>query len=373
MGSGARDAASAAASADPAAVAASRRAAGVKVCFSSDLHGNVDHLEKVLAKAVETDCDAIVLGGDLAPRGNGHGYHELGQLRDYLPHLPNGKPDWACEEALAYMQEGFERQGEWFETECIPRLAACAVPSVCMFGNSDWAGLMPRCHAAAAPTGGHVRFVEGEGDFFTLRKRRSSADGDGGGGGGEARAMACSLVPICAHKKKDWERCDTRTLAHTLARRPFMDPEGFGSGADGTGAVRVAIPLTDAHAEAHSIEASLERLIRRAPGGVAPPFWFIHAPPRDTVGDLCDGKEHVGSIAVLEAIKRRGPRATLHGHIHESVRNHGGRFKEKVVGEGGGETLVVSSGNDFKLEHPFAVVMDTADPDGATRVECTGG
>ena len=335
MGSGARDAASAAASADPAAVAASRRAAGVKVCFSSDLHGNVDHLEKVLAKAVETDCDAIVLGGDLAPRGNGHGYHELGQLRDYLPHLPNGKPDWACEEALAYMQEGFERQGEWFETECI-RAGRVRGAQRVHVGNSDWAGLMPRCHAAAAPTGGHVRFVEGEGDFFTLRKRRSSADGDGGGGGGEARAVACSLVPICAHKKKDWARCDTRTLAHTLARRPFMDPEGFGSGADGAGAVRVAIPLTDAHAEAHSIEASLERLIRRAPGGVAPPFWFIHAPPRDTVGDLCDGKEHVGAHRGPRGDKRRGPRATLHGHIHESVRNHGGGSRRRWSGKGAG-------------------------------------
>ena len=45
-----------------------------------------EHLRLVLREAERRECD-VDLGGDLAPRGNGYGYHELGALRDYLPHL----------------------------------------------------------------------------------------------------------------------------------------------------------------------------------------------------------------------------------------------------------------------------------------------
>jgi len=55
----------------------------------------------------------------------------------------------------------------WVTEVLVPMLAAHPTPSVCLFGNSDWGGLMPRCHAAAARASeaagapGHVRFVEG--------------------------------------------------------------------------------------------------------------------------------------------------------------------------------------------------------------------
>ena len=164
------------------------------MCFSSDIHGNVEHLRLVLREAERRECDVVILGGDLAPRGNGYGYHELGALRDYLPHLPNGKPDWASDRALEYMQEGYYRQGEWFTDVFIPELIACPVPSVSLFGNSDWAGLMPRCVAAASTSDSHVRFVDGEGEVFTIRSRRDPRRPDAAG-----RILRRVCVFACAH------------------------------------------------------------------------------------------------------------------------------------------------------------------------------
>ena len=99
-------------------------------------------------------------------------------------------------------------------------LERCAVPSVCLFGNSDWAGLLPLARAARTRKekegeDAHVRFAEGL-DVFTLRTRARDAVTR------EPLAtvdvLSCSLVPVCVHRKKDWERCDTQRLAETAAR-----------------------------------------------------------------------------------------------------------------------------------------------------------
>ena len=43
----------------------------------------------------------------------------------------------------------------------------------------------------------------------------------------------------------------------------------------------------------------------------------VHSPPRGHV-DVSSGGEHLGSVAVLEAIKAKRPRVALCGHIHEA-------------------------------------------------------
>ena len=73
--------------------------------FSSDLHGNDEHLERLLRHAEHVEAvDVVVLGGDLGPRGTGFGRDADG-MRDLLSHLPkrgDGKIDWTTDEALAY-------------------------------------------------------------------------------------------------------------------------------------------------------------------------------------------------------------------------------------------------------------------------------
>jgi Icc-related predicted phosphoesterase len=43
----------------------------------------------------------------------------------------------------------------------------------------------------------------------------------------------------------------------------------------------------------------------------------VHSPPRGHV-DTSSGGEHLGSIAVLDAIVAKRPRLALCGHIHEA-------------------------------------------------------
>ena len=62
------------------------------------------------------------------------------------------------------------------------------------------------------------------------------------------------------------------------------------------------------------------------------------------------------------------PDITLHGHIHESVEMHGGRFCELVRSRVGEKTtLVCSVGNDFTSEDPHCLVFDAADPERRVR------
>lgn len=338
----------------------------VKVCFTSDVHGNCGHLRRVLARATREGCDVVVLGGDLAPRGSGMGFDGK-TLRDTnLPHLPDGTPDWQHDGALTYMRDAFKRQGEWFTEVLIPMLAACDVPSVCLFGNSDWKSHLETCRRAAASTGGHVRFVQGEGDMFTIASRTTTAT--------TVDVMACSLVPLCNHKKKDWERMDTRDVRDTSDRAPVR--WGFVSAPGEEGGIkRCELPVTAEAAATTSMEAVLERLIascaEERKEKKPPAMWVLHPPPRDSIGDLTHRGERVGSIAIRRAIETHAPAVTLHGHIHESVEMHGGRFSEVVKsGEGGErETVIVSVGNDFKVENPYVIFLDTAAPRDARRVE----
>jgi Icc-related predicted phosphoesterase len=65
---------------------------------------------------------------------------------------------------------------------------------------------------------------------------------------------------------------------------------------------------------------------------------------------------HVGSIAIRRFIEARQPRATLHGHVHESARLTGA-WQERI-----GRTVCLSAAHDgpelalvrFDLENPAA-------------------
>ena len=349
MGSGARDAASAAASADPAAVAASRRAAGVKVCFSSDLHGTWTISRKFWRRLWR---QTATLSSSARPLGNGHGYHGSASCATTSP-ASNGKPDWACE-ALAYMQEGF--QNEVVRDGVHPRLAARGAQRV--RGKAigpPHAPVSRRCRAD------RIRSVR-RGRGGLLHPEKASVVG-----GRRRRRRRRRGAPWrvrsfpSARTKKDWERCDTRTW-RCLAG-PVHGPRGVRFGRTAPG-VRVAIPLTDAHAEAHSIGASPSVDSPRARRRRAS---LVHPPPRHRGGPPTEGarREH------------RGPR----GDKAARAEGDAARASTSPCGTMGGGSRRRWSGKgrrrwcppgDF-ARAPVAVVMDTADPDGATRVECTGG
>ena len=98
---------------------------GVKVCFTADLHGNTEHLKRILRCARDQGCDTVVLGGDLGPRGAGWGQPSDGKrIRDVLPHHDDGTIAWDHPDALTYMEEGFVQQRQWLLEEMMPLLEA---------------------------------------------------------------------------------------------------------------------------------------------------------------------------------------------------------------------------------------------------------
>ena len=113
-------------------------------------------------------------------------------------------------------------------------LAAHPIPTVCLC-NSDWR-LWPRCDRAAREAsekvGGPVGSVSGLGRVTCSPSRlwRDNSENDSPTGRQRQQrapvpvATVAPLVfpgPACAHKKKDWERCDTRDLRDTCRARTW--------------------------------------------------------------------------------------------------------------------------------------------------------
>lgn len=369
----------------------------MKVCFSADIHGSTDHLRRILRCATEQGCETVVLGGDLGPRGRGWG-KDPKRIRDILPHNNDGSIAWDHADCLTHMQEGFDRQGQWFVEEMMPLLEAHRTTVYIMPGNSDWKHhFQPGGTLDKLPSVGRancddecnefpqdspkVMIIDGEGQIFTLRST---------GGGPGVPALALSLVPISSHRKKDWERKDWRWQEEQQLE-PGASLDGFVSSGHEPGCVKrkrlSAKPGWDGwDGLDRSIETALDEALRVDGRREAPGIWFVHCPPRHTVGDLTSRGERVGSVALRAAIERHTPMATFHGHIHESVDQHDGTFKQHIAtmkrkpeeeaerARVGASTrdrcTVVSVGNDFRAEAPHVIVFDTDDPGNAVRVKC---
>ena len=63
---------------------------------------------------------------------------EKKRIRDILPHNNDGSIAWDHADCLKHMQEGFDRQGQWFVEEMMPLLEAHRTTVYIMPGNSDW-------------------------------------------------------------------------------------------------------------------------------------------------------------------------------------------------------------------------------------------
>jgi Icc-related predicted phosphoesterase len=279
---------------------------GVKVCFTADLHGNTEHLKRILRCARDQGCDTVVLGGDLGPRGAGWGQPSDGKrIRDVLPHHDDGTIAWDHPDALTYMEEGFVQQRQWLLEEMMPLLEAHSTSVYVMPGNSDWKAhfepggalskhpsvCQARDYSSLGGCTGHyrkVRIVDGEGQTFAL----SSIDDLN-----HVPVLGLSLVPISSHKKKDWERRDWRWQEENQIEAG-SSLDGFVSTRSGSANVeRIRLntePRFDCDDDEGSIETALDKVVRGTDELVdedgnrmiKATIWFVHAPPRHTVGDL---------------------------------------------------------------------------------------
>jgi len=99
----------------------------------------------------------------------------------------------------------------------------------------------------------------------------------------------------------------------------------------------------------------LEDLVKRInPQDMANSVWMIHQPPSLCGMDICSHGQEVGSPTILTFIEHWQPLVTMHGHIHESPYQPGGRWHKLV-----GRTHVVQPGQlGSKLHYVVADVED---------------
>lgn len=231
--------------------------------FTSDLHGQSDLYEQVVALAVERRPRAVILGGDLAPHATGN--------------------------------DGVRRQRlflEGFLVEFARRLreAAADAELLLMMGNDDWAA-------------NHDVLERFDGALWrVLHARVLAVEG--------VPVAGLSWVPITPFAIKDWERWEDGD-DEAPARL-----QGWVSGEGGVREFRF-----DAARRAPTIAGALAELAGLAPAAAT--LFVLHSPPRDTRCDVIGSRHHVGSRAIRRFVEERQPPLVLSGHIHESARVSG--------------------------------------------------
>ncbi len=281
------------------------------ICFfATDLHGQPDRYDKLLAQIRSERPDAVFLGGDLLPR--------MG-----LSPAHGGPIDFVH----GYLVPVFS------ETRSV---LGSRYPKVFLIlGNDD-----PRQEEAsfeASSVQGLWNYVHGRQillDYFPIY------------------GYAC--VPPTPFLLKDWERYDVSRYV----------PPGCVSPEEG----RRSVAVEESQVKWGTIQRDLESLVGDSP--VEQAVFLVHTPPYDTALDRAalDGKMyehvpldvHVGSIAVRQFIDDRQPLLTLHGHVHEAARLTG-EWKIRI-----GKTVCINGAHDgpelalvrFHLESPWEATRE---------------
>jgi uncharacterized protein len=275
--------------------------------FATDLHGNTDRYDKLLASIIRHVPAAVFLGGDL------------------LPHS-----------ALSAMQFG---QGGFVHDYLVPAFTRTRdtlgvhYPDVFVILGNDEPRRCEEDFVAAAA----------DGLWQYVHEKKVSW------GISPSMALATSRQPHFCSRTGNVSR---------------YVPPGCVSPEEGSRTV----PTEESEIKWSTIQKDLASLVGEDPLERA--VLLLHTPPCDTPLDRAalDGKTyehvpldvHVGSIALKRFIEERQPLLTLHGHVHESARLSG-EWKIRI-----GRTVSINGAHDgpelalvrFDLESPEAATRD---------------
>lgn len=267
--------------------------------FCSDIHGNINHYEKIFKKALE--CNALVIGGDMiSPKGN---------------------------------SESIEEQSKFLETYLIPSLENLKqerpnLKIFIMFGNND-----------CASNYAYVKQNANRGIFQLLESEPLSLSY-------AYDIIGYPYVPITPFEIKDWEKWD---LADPTSRKLIETEKEIlleGLKTEGHEYKRKIFNID----EQDSIENDMELLFARTKPERT--ICVFHAPPYNTNLDVMYTEEHIGSLSIRMAIEKHQPYFTLHGHIHETV-DKSGKYADKIK-----DTLCYSAGNHFTEKKPHVLIVN---------------
>lgn len=264
-----------------------------KILFTADLHGNEVQYQKLVKYAKKISADTIIIGGDIAPKGNVENYIE--NQRNFLEHrLP---------EILRPLKDKLPDSSLFL-----------------MMGNDDCAANMD---------------VLNKNDklFKVIHNERTKLTED-------FEIVGYSFVPITPFGIKDWEKYDLNKIPAALKKR-YAGRKLTNYRLDGVKSTKrmwKRFQFDPEMEKKDSIQKDLkEEIFCKNPKKTV---YVIHTPPDNTDLDMVLNKNHVGSMAVKLFIKKERPYLTLHGHIHETVLTSGG-FKERI-----GKTVCLTAGND---------------------------
>ena len=280
--------------------------------FATDLHGQTERYEKLLASIVRDRPVAVFLGGELL----GSGSFSRTPLRA-------AKDDFVS----SYLIPAF--------TKVRDALGGSYPAIFLILGNDD-------------PRSEEERFVIGQalGLWQHIHKRKVLL--------GSVPIYGFACVPPTPFLLKDWECYD---ISRYVPPGCVSPEEGYRS-----------VPVDENEIKWGTIQLDLAMLTGE--DSLDRAVIMFHTPPYDTSLDRAalDGKSyehvaldlHVGSIAVRRFIEERQPLLTLHGHVHESTRLTG-VWKIQM-----GRTTCINGAHDgpelalvrFDLESPEAATRD---------------
>ena len=279
--------------------------------FVSDLHGSIEHYNKLFMKIEEEIPAAVFLGGDLLPSGL------------YMFTSDNNVPKDFIEDII---KKGFVKLKEKLKNK-YPRVFI-------ILGNDD-------------SRADEDSFIEGDsqGIWEYIHNKKVKF--------GDFNVYGYSFVPPTPFLMKDWEKYDVSR---------YVDP---GCIPPEEGSHSVYVKKDDIIYS--TIKKDIELLVGNS--DVSKSIFLFHTPPYKTKLDRAalDGKMfehtpldvHIGSIAVQRFIEKKQPLLTLHGHVHESARITGS-WQDKL-----GNTYAFSAAHDDK--ELALVSFDPETPEKATR------
>ena len=276
----------------------------MRICFTSDLHGDAGLYQQLDELLCAETPDLLILGGDL---------------------LPDGERDDPLGTQVAYLQHVLmPRITAW-------RAAAPPLAVACVLGNHEsacaWDALQEHHDAGRIVLLNHRRLWQHAG----------------------LALLGYSSTLATPHWAKDFERLD-------LPGDPIPSFEGVAWDA-GRRCVR-AVDL----AEYFGGRATIAEELAQAPAMPDPWVFVAHTPPYDSALDrLSNIRDPIGSRAVRRFIEERRPLVALHGHSHESPILTG-RYAEQV-----GATLCINPGQGhtrlqavlFDAERPTETLRHT--------------
>jgi uncharacterized protein len=288
-----------------------------QVFYTSDLHGNKIQYQKLLELAIDQKPRAVILGGDLLPKGL--------PLAEYI------------QAQHRFIEKDLHSFGKKLKKN------AKQTTLFVMLGNDD-------CVANLDVLVEHDPAL-----YHIIHNTRCSLEKG-------YEIIGYPYVPMTPYKLKDWEKYDLSDVPNSFevdyVLRKMSNYRRSGYRTVGLKWIPFEFhPKTEFF---DSIQKDLfNPAFRKNPKKT---IYVMHAPPHMTDLDMVRYDKHVGSFAMRQFIERFQPYLTLHGHIHESV-SISGRFTHPI-----GNTMCMASGNDNKIDDLAVLVFDLYDVGNAKRI-----